>query len=214
MITMTISLRRALALSLVALAACKPAADAGADAAKVHACGEKDKVHAHSAEGDGATEALVPCSASGANDFSGVVRIDNTYEGVKITIDATDDQVDMGALGSDVKTRDAVLVYPKGKGQQAVEVPLVKTLTGYKGEKVIPWSDLDKLTDEGTKIDVAIFDHDKPGESSEELHVSVAVSTGKSCEKARDENPTAWTSATRAPPPPSATSARPSSARR
>jgi hypothetical protein len=95
----------------------------------------------------------------------------------------------MGALGSDVKNRDAVLVYPKGKGTQAVEVPLQKTLHGYMGEKVIPWVDLGKLTDEGTKIDVAIFDHDKAGEASEELHVSLAVSTGKSCEKAQDENP-------------------------
>ena len=43
-----------------------------------------------------------------------------------ITITATDDDVDNGKLGSDVKTRDAVIVYPKGKGQKAIEVPLVK----------------------------------------------------------------------------------------
>jgi hypothetical protein len=171
------------------VASCKPASSPGTDAPAVHACGDRDKVHAHDAQVEGGTEALVPCSTSGANDYSGVVHIDTTYEGIKITIDATDDQVDMGALGSDVKDRDAVLVYPKGKGAKAVEVPLVKTLHGYRGEKVIPWVDIDHMTDDGTKIDVAIFDHDKKGEASEELHVSVAVSTGKSCEKARDENP-------------------------
>jgi hypothetical protein len=183
--------KRVVLVALAALAsfvACKPAKDVGEEGAKVHACGEKDKVHTHDAQVEGATAALVPCSASGANDYSGVVKVESTFEGVKITIDATDDQVDMGALGSDVKTRDAVLVYPKGKGSKAVEVALVKTLHGYMGEKVIPWVELDKLTDEGTKIDVAIFDHDKKGEASEELHVAVAVSTGKSCEKARDEN--------------------------
>jgi hypothetical protein len=175
------------ALTLALLPTCKPAKDVSAEGAAVHSCGDKDKTHVHDSQ-EGSTEALVPCSGSGASDYSGVVKIESTPEGVKITIDATDDQVDMGALGSDVKTRDAVLVYPKGKGSTAVEVPLVKTLHGYMGEKIIPWTELGKLNDEGTKIDVAIFDHDKKGEASEELHVSVAVSTGKSCEKAKDEN--------------------------
>jgi hypothetical protein len=91
-------------------------------------------------------------------------------------------------LGSDVKNRDAVIVYPHGKGSYAVEVPLKKTPKGYRGERMITWADLGKLNDEGTSIDVAVFDHDK-GSESEEMHVSVAISTGKSCEKARDENP-------------------------
>ena len=70
-----------------------------------------------------------------------------------------------------MKTRDAVIVYPKGPGSKAVEVPLIKTKNGYMGDKVIIWDDLGKLTDEGTKIDVAIFDHDKSsGQDSEELH--------------------------------------------
>jgi hypothetical protein len=32
------------------------------------------------------------------------------------------------------------------------------------------------------------YDHDKSSQSTEQLHFSLAVSTGKSCEKARDEN--------------------------
>src|SRR5262249_39856219 len=43
---------------------------------------------------------------------------------------------------------------------------------------------------EGTKIDIAVYDHDKTsGAPAEELHLSVSISTGKSCEKASDENP-------------------------
>jgi len=79
-------------------------------------------------------------------------------------------------------------VYPKGKGSTAIEVPLMKTRTGYHGDKIVLWDDLGKLTDEGTKIDLAIYDHDKSSRSTEQLHVSLAVSTGKSCEKAQDEN--------------------------
>jgi microcompartment protein CcmK/EutM len=98
--------------------------------------------------------------------------------------------VNTGVLGSDVKNRDAVIVYPKGKNsKEAIEVPLTKTKDGYTGDKIVLYDQLDKLTDEGTKIDVAIFDHDKSGGTTEEMHVSVAVSTGKSCEKAIDENP-------------------------
>jgi hypothetical protein len=81
-------------------------------------------------------------------------------------------------------------VYPKGKGtKEAIEVPLIRTKDGYVGDKIVLFDQLDNLTDDGTKIDVAIFDHDKGQGDSEEMHVSVAVSTGKSCEKARDENP-------------------------
>lgn len=81
-----------------------------------------------------------------------------------------------------------MIVYPRGKGSVAVEVPLMKTRTGYHGDKIVLWHELGKLTDEGTKIDVAIYDHDKSSHSTEELHLSLAVSTGKSCEKAKDEN--------------------------
>src|SRR5581483_8442435 len=101
------------AIALVAFGCSKNASDASSVAGKVHACGDKDKVHAHDTESENGTEALVPCSASGAGDYSAMVHIDTTFEGIKITIDATDDQVNMGALGSDVKNRDAVLVYPK-----------------------------------------------------------------------------------------------------
>jgi hypothetical protein len=160
-------------------------------AAAEHACGSADTVHTHDVHKEGATEALVPCSANGKGDYSGLIKVETIPDGVHITISATDDDVDNGKLGSDVKTRDAVIVYPKGKGEKAIEVPLVKTATGYTGDKVVLWDDLDKLNDGGTKLDIAVFDHDKNSGAagSEELHVQVSVSTGKSCEKAQDENP-------------------------
>jgi hypothetical protein len=149
-------------------------------------CGEADHVHTHDLHSETATEAFAPCSGSGARDYSALVKIQTIDEGVHILIDATDDEVTI--LGPDVKERDAVIVYPKGKGSTAVEVPLMKTKTGYHGDKIVLWDDLGKLTDEGTKIDVAIYDHDKSSRSTEQLHLSVAVSAGKSCERAQDEN--------------------------
>jgi hypothetical protein len=150
-------------------------------------CGDTDKVHAHDLGSDQPTEAFSPCSKSGASDYSGVIRIETIPEGVHIIINATDDDVNNGVLGSDVKQRDAVIVYPKGKNsKETIEVPLFKTKTGYTGDKIVLYDQLDKLNDEGTKIDVAIFDHDKGDKESEEMHVSVAVSTGMSCEKAMD----------------------------
>lgn len=161
---------------------------AGEVAAAQRPCGETDKVHAHDIHQEGATEALSPCSGSGKHDYNGIVKITTTDKGIHIVVDATDDEVSI--LGPDVKTRDAVIVYPQGKGsKKAIEIPLVQTQHGYYGEKDIDFDDLDKLSDEGSTIHVAIFDHDKSsGKESEELHVSVKVSTGKSCEKARDEN--------------------------
>jgi hypothetical protein len=150
-------------------------------------CGVADKVHAHDLSSGSATEAFAPCSKTGSHDYSALVKVETLDEGVHILIDATDDEVSL--LGPDVKTRDAVIVYPKGRGSTAVEVPLMKTKTGYHGDKVVLWDDLGKLNDEGTKIDVAIYDHDKSTRETEELHVAVGVSTGKSCEKAQDENP-------------------------
>jgi hypothetical protein len=160
-------------------------------AAATRPCGDADKVHSHDLTSDQPTEAFSPCSKSGASDYSGVVRIETIPEGIHIIINATDDDVDNGVLGSDVKMRDAVIVYPKGKNsKETVEVPLMKTRTGYTGDKVVLFDQLDKLNDEGTKIDIAIFDHDKNNTNgSEEMHVSVGVSTGKSCEKAQDDNP-------------------------
>jgi hypothetical protein len=149
-------------------------------------CGGSEEVHGHDLSSGATTEAFAPCSKAGAGDYSALVKIETLDEGVHIIIDATDDEVTL--LGPDVAQRDAVLVYPKGKGSVAVEVPLVKTRTGYRGDKIVLWEDLGKLTDEGTKIDVAIYDHDHSARSTEEMHVSLAVSTGKSCEKAQDEN--------------------------
>jgi hypothetical protein len=152
-------------------------------------CGDTDKVQQHDLSSDKATEAFAPCSKSGggAKDYSALVKLETLDEGVHIIIDATDDDVTI--LGPDVKTRDAVIVYPKGKGQASIEVPLMKTKTGYHGDKIVLWDDLGKLNDEGTKLDVAIFDHDKSSGDTEEMHVAVGVSTGKSCAKAQDENP-------------------------
>ncbi len=157
---------------------------------RVHDCGVAEKVHQHDLHAAGQTEAFVPCAQSGKHDYSGLITVETIPEGVHITIHATDDEVNTGALGDDVKTRDAVLVYPKGKGSKAVEVPLIRTTHGYSGDKIVAWDDLDVLTDEGTKIHIAVFDHDKTtGESAEELSVHVGVSTGKSCERALSENP-------------------------
>jgi hypothetical protein len=156
----------------------------------VHACGNSDHTHKYDLHDEDGDEALVPCSGSGHHDYSGLVHIETRPEGVHIIIKATDDDVNEGVLGSEVKNRDAVIVYPKGPGSKAIEVPLKKTPTGYIGEKTVPWEELDKISDDGTKIDIAIFDHDdnhKDGKA-EEMHVSVAVSVGKSCEKVRDEN--------------------------
>jgi hypothetical protein len=150
----------------------------------------ESQVQTHDLNNAQSTEMLAPVAATGAKDYTGVVKIETLPEGIHIIINATDDDVDNGVLGSDVKKRDAVIVYPKGKGtKEQIEVPLLKTATGYVGDKIVLFDSLDKLNDEGTKIDVAIFDHDKGGGDSEEMHLSVRISTGKSCEKAQDENP-------------------------
>jgi hypothetical protein len=149
-------------------------------------CGEADQVHAHDLGSDESTQAFAPCSKSGPRDYSAIVKVATIEQGVHIMIDATDDEVTL--LGPDVKERDIVLVYPRGKGSKGVEVGLVKTRTGYRGDKIVLWEDLGDLTDNGTRIDVAIFDHDHSSRSTEEMHVALAVSTGKSCEKAQDEN--------------------------
>lgn len=187
------------AVLVMTLAACgssssapgaKGADKTAAETKKVHSCGDTDKPHAYDLHDEDGDDTLVPCAKSGGADYSGAIHIETIPEGVHITIRATDDEVDNGVLGSDVKNRDAVIVYPKGPGSKAIEVPLMKTKDGYTGDKIVLWDDLGKLNDEGTKIDVAIFDHDKStGEASEELHVSVAVSAGKSCEKAFEETP-------------------------
>ncbi len=150
-------------------------------------CGEADKVHSADLGSVQATEAFAPCAKGGAKDFSALVHIEPVDDGVHIIIEATDEDVTI--LGPDVKERDAVIVYPKGKGSKGVEVPLARTRTGYHGDKIVLWDDLDKLNDEGTKLDIAVFDHDKATGQTEEMHVAVGLSTGKSCEKAQDENP-------------------------
>lgn len=149
-------------------------------------CGAADQLHAHDLGSEESTQAFAPCARSGPRDYSAIVKVTTIEQGVHITIDATDDEVTL--LGPDVKDRDVVIVYPKGKGGKGVEVGLVKTKAGYRGDKIVLWEDLGELTDDGTRIDVAIFDHDKSSHTTEEMHVALAVSTGKSCEKAQDEN--------------------------
>lgn len=157
-----------------------------------HRCADP-KVHEHVLDPheDGATHAFVPCAKDGKHDYAGAVRVESTPQGVHIVIDATDDDFNHGPLGSPVKGRDAVVVYPQGPGSKAVEVPLRASEKGYHGEVTIPYGELGALHDEGTKVQVSIFDHDDahPEEKHEELKVEVQVSTGKSCEKAREENP-------------------------
>jgi hypothetical protein len=149
-------------------------------------CGVADEVHAHDLGSGKSTEAFAPCSRTGSRDYSALVKVETLDDGVHIIIDATDDEVTI--LGPEAAQRDAVIVYPKGKGSVGIEVPLMKTKTGYRGDKIVLWEDLGKLTDEGSKIDVAIYDHDHSTRETEEMHVAVAVSAGKSCEKAQDEN--------------------------
>jgi hypothetical protein len=148
-------------------------------------CGDASALYTHDLGAGVVTEASAPCSASGARDYSAVVRVETIEQGVHIVIDATDDEVTL--LGPAAKERDLVMVYPRGKGSPGVEVALAKTKTGYRGDKIVFWDDLGALSDEGTKIDVAIFDHDKSAKSTEEMHVALAVSSGKSCERAQDE---------------------------
>jgi Leucine-rich repeat (LRR) protein len=173
----------------------EPAASSAASVPKIHACGDPKKEHTHEldAHDEGNhTVAFVPCAAGGQRDYSGNIKVDSTPEGIHIHIEAVDDDVVQGEVGSSTKQRDAVIVYPKGKGTKGIEVPLVKTAHGYVGDKVIPYEELEKLTDEGTKFQVAVFDHDKEHKGdSEQMEVSVTVSTGKSCERAIDENPQA-----------------------
>ncbi len=156
-----------------------------------HKCGEKDKVEKYDLHDDDGQDHFAPCAETGKEDFSGNVHLDTVPEGIKVTIRATDDDVNEGKLGSDLKGRDAMIVFPKGRDKKGVEIPLIRTKNGYKGEKIIPYADLDKLTDEGTKLEVSIYDHDKSNKNGEheELKVSISISAGKSCEKAMDENP-------------------------
>lgn len=156
-----------------------------------HKCGEHEKVHSYDLHDEDGQDHYVPCAQTGKEDFSGNVHIDTTPEGILVTIDATDDDFNEGKLGSDIKGRDAVIVYPKGQGTKGVEIPLKRTPNGYSGKKLIPFDELGKLTDEGTKLEIHIHDNDdahKDG-SHESLKVAVAISAGKSCEKAIDENP-------------------------
>jgi hypothetical protein len=157
--------------------------------AATHTCGSSDKTQVHDLHSGTETKSFVPCGSNGKHDYSGLIRIETVENGVHIIIDARDDEVEL--LGKDVRQRDAVIVFPRGKdAKYAVEVPLTKTKTGYHGDKIVFWDELDKLSDEGTKIDIKVYDHDKKsGQPAEELHVSVTISAGKSCEKAQDENP-------------------------
>jgi hypothetical protein len=187
------------ALALFALTACgggsTPAAQNAADEKPTDAeitqaqkpCGAADTTQNADLSTGKSTDAFSPCAKGGPKDYSALVKIEPVDDGVHIIIDATDDDVTL--LGPDVKSRDAVIVYPKGRDKASVEVPLMKTKTGYHGDKIVLWDDIDKLTDEGTKIDIGIYDHDKSSGDTEEMHVSVGLSTGKSCEKAQDENP-------------------------
>lgn len=180
--------------SAVAGGACggsKPAGPRTADSAVRHPCGEQGKVHEYDLHDEDGQDHYAPCSKEGSDDLSGKVRLETTIDGVMVLINVTDDDVNEGVHGTDIKGRDAMIVYPKGRQAKGVEVPLKRVAHGYTGQKLIPFSELEKLTDEGTRLEVSIYDHDDahPEGKHEELRVSVAISAGKSCEKAQDENP-------------------------
>jgi hypothetical protein len=161
----------------------------------VHPCAPGEQTHTHDLHAGAATEALAPCAQGGGHDFSGIIRFENVPNGVRIIIKATDDEVTL--LGPDVKNKDAVVVFPRGAGSTAVEIPLMKTADGWEGDKVILFDDLpaEGLEDDGQRVDIAIYDHDhSSGHPAEELHASVNVSIGMSCkaaERAYPQNPNA-----------------------
>jgi hypothetical protein len=156
--------------------------------AAVHPCGDKDTVQKHDTNATQKTQAFSPCAETGGHDYSGMIEFENVPNGIRVIIHAKDDEFTQ--LGPDVQSRDAVLVYPKGAGAASVEIPLVKTADGYSGDKIILWSDLGDTSDDGQKIDVAVFDHDKSsGKPAEELHTSVAISSGDSCARAATKYP-------------------------
>src|SRR5208283_4323199 len=171
------------ALALASLTACgggsappaQTAADEKPTAAEIEQaqkpCGSADTTQKADLSTGKSTDAFSPCAKGGPKDYSALVKIEPVDDGVHIIIDATDDDVTL--LGPDVKSRDAVIVYPKGRDKASVEVPLMKTKTGYHGDKIVLWDDIEKLTDEGTKIDIGIYDHDKASGDTEEMHVSV-----------------------------------------
>ncbi len=70
-------------------------------------------------------------------------------------------------------------------------MPLTKTKTGYHGDKIVFWDDIDKITDEGTKIDIGIYDHDKSSGDSEEMHVSVGPLHGQELREGAGREPAA-----------------------
>jgi hypothetical protein len=165
-----------------AAAAAKPVSPAEAQIA-AQPCGAGDKPFVHEINRGETTHGFTPCSANGAVDYSGSVTIDDLAEGVRVFIDAHDDAVEI--LGGDVRDRDAVVLYPKSERSEALEIPLTPAPGGYHGDRILPWDTLAKLVDDGTRIDLAIFDHDKAsGQPTEELHVAIAVTMGPSCEKA------------------------------
>lgn len=191
-------MKRLLVFSVAALLAMgcgggdKPANTANAAPSGAAKCKKDEKVQQYDLHDPDGQDHFVPCAETGHEDFSGNIHFDTTPEGIMVTIDATDDDFNEGKIGTEVKGRDAVIVYPSGAGTAGVEIPLKKTEHGYSGKQLIPFDKLQKLTDEGTKIEVAIHDDDdssKNGKTHEELKVSIAISAGKSCEKAIDENP-------------------------
>jgi hypothetical protein len=153
-------------------------------------CGDSERVEEYDLYDEDGQDLFSPCAATGNEDFSGKVHIDTTPEGILVTISATDDDFNEGKVGTPVTGRDAVIVYPKGPEAKGIEVPLEPVPGGFKGSKLIPFEELDKLTDEGTKLTIRIHDDDhRKGAADEELKVQVTVSAGKSCERAIDENP-------------------------
>ncbi len=156
---------------------------------ETHKCADTDAKHqTYDLHDETPDHHFAPCSGGGAHDYSALIRFEALDHGVRVHIKARDDEVSL--LGPDVKERDRVMVHPKTPTGEAVaiEVPLTHITGGYVGEKIIYWEELHKLTDEGTRLEISIYDHDAKG-SHEEMKISVALSTGKSCEKAADENP-------------------------
>lgn len=178
-------------LALASIVAADPGTSPMAALPPAFACGQGARPATHLLGADGPSTIALPCAHDGAKDFAGELRVATTPEGVSLAIRADDDKVALDEPDASIDRRDTVLVFAGGRsGKPGVAMPLEPSGKGWSGHATIGWDALPTLTDEGTPIELSIFDADGPPfkTSSEELRASLRITAGKSCERARDEN--------------------------
>lgn len=169
--------------------ATKPGAAAALNA-HPERCGEDGKETTYDLNNEAGQDFASPCAPAGDGDFASTVHVDTTPDGLLVTVTASDDDFEEGTVGTPVAGRDAIVVYPHGPQAKGYEVPLKAIPGGFKGSVLVPFDDLDKLTDEGTKLTINIHDDDHhKGTPEKDMKLQVTVSAGKSCEKVMDEHP-------------------------